>query len=42
MCNTPVLAKDNLSNSEIINHKFNGFLIKDNDYVEGIHWIRKF
>lgn len=41
MCNTPVLAKDNLSNSEIINHKLNGFLIKDNDYVEGIHWIRK-
>ena len=41
MCNTPVLAKDNLSSSEIIDHKLNGYLIKDDDYIEGINWIKE-
>lgn len=41
MCNTPVLAKDNLSSSEIIDHKLNGYLIKDDDYIGGINWIKE-
>jgi glycosyltransferase involved in cell wall biosynthesis len=41
MCNTPVLAKDNLSSREIIDHKLNGFLVKDEDYIGGINWIKE-
>ena len=40
MCNTPVLAKQNSSNSEIISHLKNGFIFKKNEnFKSGMEWI---
>lgn len=40
LCNTPVVVNDNLSSKEIISHKSNGYLVKDDDYIKGINWIK--
>ena len=41
MCNTPVLAKNNNSSVEIVKNKKNGFIVENDDYIEGINWIKK-
>ncbi len=41
MCNTPVLAKNNNSSSEIVKNKKNGIIVENDDYIEGINWIKE-
>ena len=41
MCNTPVLAKNNNSSEEIVKNKKNGYIVENDDYIEGINWIKK-
>ena len=38
MCGTPVVCNDNISSREIILHKKNGFIVKDDDFQGGISW----
>ncbi len=42
MCNTPVISYDNNSCKEIIDHKKNGYIVKDENYGVAIDWIRKY
>ena len=42
MCNTPVVSYDNNSCKEIIDHKTNGYIVKDENYGIAIDWIRKY
>ncbi len=41
LCNTPVVAKNNFSNLEIISNRENGFIVENDDYEEGIEWVRQ-
>ena len=41
MCNTPVISNHNVSAGEIINHKSNGYLVKNDDYYKAILWIKE-
>ena len=41
-CGTPVVCFDNTSISEIVEHKINGYVVKDfnsNSLVVGIEWL---
>lgn len=42
MCNTPVVAYDNNSSKEIIDHKKNGYIVNDENYDIAIDWIRRY
>jgi glycosyltransferase involved in cell wall biosynthesis len=39
MCGTPVVCNDNTSSKEIVIHKKNGFIVKNNNYQIGIDWV---
>ena len=41
MCNTPVISNDNISAQEIIKHKYNGYLVNNDNYYDAIKWINK-
>ena len=40
-CGTPVISNFNFSSEEIISHKENGYIVKDNNFLEGINWIER-
>lgn len=39
MCGTPVVCNNNNSSKEIVVHKKNGYIISENNYIDGINWV---
>ena len=40
-CGTPVVSNFNFSSGEIITHKKNGYLVRNDNYLEAINWIKE-
>ncbi len=40
-CGTPVVSNYNFSSEEIISHKENGYIVRNDNFLDGINWVER-
>ena len=38
---TPVVSNYNFSSEEIISHKENGYIVRNDNFLDGINWVER-